>query len=205
MVFEIQFKTIENGIEKLNNGYITIVDSAGRESPIDILNTYIDTSNTTIQSIMSPPPIGGEKKIESLLKKEYQGIYSAKDISDILNEGFYINETLNHLIYYFNLKNGITKKVIKQKKDDRMNVMYSVDNYFVSPSSELKGDINTSNNSLMIPILQFLDNLNKSEKTEKVESWMPSKFITLACVRQELVYCDSTMESIMFADNIKSS
>ena len=86
-----------------------------------------------------------------------------------------------------------------------MNVMYSVDNYFVSPSSELKGDINTSNNSLMIPILQFLDNLNKSEKTEKVESWMPSKFITLACVRQELVYCDSTMESIMFADNIKSS
>jgi hypothetical protein len=117
-----------------------------------------------------------------------------------LNEGFYVNETINHLIYYFNVKNGKTIDTPKQKVDKRYNVVYRVENYFVQPTEEERG-IDGSNNSLMIPILKFLDNLSSKQGDE----WRPTKFITICCVRQEAKYCDQTMETIKFAQNVKSS
>ena len=123
-------------------------------------------------------------------------------VFEILNEGFYINETINHLIYYFNLKNGKQTETPKQKIDKRYNVVYKVKNYFVQPKDEDE-KIDGSNNSLMIPILKFLDNLSNKNKSDT--TWRPTKFITLCCVRQEENYCDQTMETLEFAQNVKSS
>lgn len=195
-VFEIEF---QNG----KRGYITIVDTAGRESPVDIFNLFIDTSKgNTIGSVMAPPPVGGVSNIQRSLKQEYKDLYIPENVFEILKEGFYINETINHLIYYFNIKNGRTIQTYRQKIDDRYNVMYKVENYFVQPQGEYD-KIDSSNNSLMIPILKFLDNLSNKNKSDL--EWKPTKFITLCCVRQEDQYCDQTMETLKFAQNVKSS
>ena len=190
-VFEIKFT---NG----KTGYVTIVDTAGRESPMDIFNMFIDSSKTKLQSVMAPAPVGGVGNIEKNIKDIYKKEYKPADIFANLNESFYINETLNHLVYYFNTKIGNQVKVLAQEKDMQENVVYNIKKYFVSPKTEI-ASINTNNNSLMIPILNFLDNLSKtSSKTD----WKPTKFITLCCVRQEESYCDQTMETIDFADSI---
>ena len=190
-VFEIKFTN--NKI-----GYITIIDTAGRESPMDIFNMFIDTSKTKLQSVMAPAPVGGIGNIEKNIKDIYKKDYKAADIFTSLNESFYINETLNHLVYYLNTKMGKVVKVLAQEKDIQENVVYNIKKYFVNPKTEMSS-INSNNNALMIPILNFLDNLSKtSSKTD----WKPTKFITLCCVRQEENYCDQTMETIDFADSI---
>jgi DNA repair exonuclease SbcCD ATPase subunit len=195
-VFEIEFT---NG----KRGFVTIVDTAGRESPLDIFNTFIDTTYTSLASVMAPPPVGGVVNITKNLKPQYKDTYTPEQVFDILNEGFYINETINHLIYYFNLKNGKTMETPKQKIDKRYNVVYKVQNYFVQPQDEMN-QIDGNNNSLMIPVLKFLDNLSSRAK-EANQDWKPTKFITICCVRQEAKYCDQTMETIQFAQNVKSS
>ena len=197
LVFEITFN---NG----TRGFITIVDMAGRESPVDIFNTFIDTNKTSLASVMAPPPVGGVVNIEKNIKEEYKSIYTPETILNILNEGFYINENINHLVYYFNMKNGVKIPTPKQKLDERYNVIYNLKNYFVQPQDEEKM-IDNINNSLQIPILKFLDNL-PSKKSDTPDSvWKPTKFITLCCIRQEADYCDQTMETVEFANNIKST
>ena len=195
LVFEITFN---NG----QRGFITIVDMAGRESPIDIFNTFIDKNKTSLASVMAPPPVGGVTNIQKNIKEEYK--YTPETILNILNEGFYVNENINHLVYYFNMKNGVKIPTPKQKLDERFNVVYNVKNYFVQPQDEEKM-IDNINNSLQIPILKFLDNL-PSKKTDTPDSvWKPTKFITLCCIRQEADYCDQTMETVEFANSIKST
>jgi len=194
-VFEILFT---NG----KSGYITIVDMAGRESPLDIFNTFIDTTKTTLPSVMAPAPVGGEGNIASSMKEELVETYTPKQIYQIINESFYINETINHLIYYFNLKNDKKIETPKQKIDDRYNVVYKIANYFVKPEDEMT-NISSSNNALTIPILNFLNNLNTKQKESN--DWKPTKFVTICCIRQEQNYCNQTMETVKFAQNIRST
>lgn len=189
-VFEITFA---NG----KTGYITIVDTAGRESPLDIYNTFIDSKKTKLPSIMAPS--GGEGLIEKSKKQELDLEYTSKNIFETLKEGFYINESINHLIYYFNLKNYRETKVVMQSNDPDK---YSNKKYYVKPQDEMER-INDGNNCLMIPILKFLDNLSNKNKTDT--DWRPTKFITICCVRQEERYCDQTVETLDFAQTIKST
>lgn len=199
LVFEITFGSGKRG-------FVTVVDTAGRESPVDIFNTFLDSSKTSLASVMAPPPVGGVGNIEKNLLEEYRGVYRPNDILEILNEGFYINETINHLIYYFNLKNGKVIETPKQKIDKRYNVVYRVKSFFVQPQEEEKF-IDGANNALMIPILKFLDNLSTKAKEEdqSTQDWKPTKFITICAVRQELNYCDQTTETLEFAQSVKSS
>jgi len=194
-VFEITFT---NG----KSGYITIVDMAGRESPLDIFNTFIDSTKTTLPSVMAPAPVGGEGNIANSMKEELVETYTPKQIYQIINESFYINETINHLIYYFNLKNDKKIETPKQKVDERFNVVYKIANYFVKPEDEMT-NISSSNNALTIPILNFLNNLNTKQKESN--DWKPTKFVTICCIRQEQNYCNQTMETVKFAQNIRST
>jgi hypothetical protein len=194
-VFEITFTDGKSG-------YITIVDMAGRESPLDIFNTFIDTTKTTLPSIMAPPPVGGEANIANSMKQELVETYTPKQINQIINESFYINETINHLIYYFNLKNDKRIETPKQKVDERFNVVYKITSYFVKPEDEMT-NISSSNNALTIPILNFLNNLNVKQKES--DDWKPTKFVTICCIRQEQKYCDQTTETVKFAQNIRST
>lgn len=184
MVFEITFG---NGVK----GYITIVDMGGRESPISIFNTFVDTNKTSLASVLSPA--GGVPLIE---KFKSRSDYGSRDILEILNEGIYINETINHLIYFFNKKNYKKTRVDLQSSDASK---YNIKRYYVKPFEE-ESSINESNNCLTIPILTFLESLSK-----KSSDYKPTKFIMMCMVRQEEAYCDQTYETLDFANSIKST
>jgi DNA repair exonuclease SbcCD ATPase subunit len=188
LVFEVSFASGKKG-------YITIIDMAGRESPMDIFNTFIDTSKTKLASVMAPA--GGVELIKKTLKPGLN--YAPENVLDILKEGFYINEAINHLVYYFNKKNFRNIKVIKQAQNPDQ---YDVSKYYVKPQDEentVKMDV--GNNCLTIPILKFLEGLSSKGSS----SWLPTKFVTIVAVRQEERYCTQTLETLNFAQSIKSS
>lgn len=170
-----------------NVGYLTIVDMAGKESPIDIYNRYINSKKTTIESIMSPEI--GKGLVEKYMKSEFYETYSPKKILDIIKEGFYINETLNHLIYYFQKINGNNDKINMQK-----SLLYNSNNFFVNPKTE-ENYINNGNNCLTIPILNYITNLGK-------DSYKPTKYVMICNIRQEEFFCEQTIESLEFVKKI---
>lgn len=189
-VFEIQFETGKTG-------YVTIVDTAGRESPIDIFNTFIDTSKTQLASIMAPS--GGEQLVEKTMRPEMKDIYSSKDILEVLREGFYINESINHLVYFFNTKNYKGTNILLQSTNPEK---YKVDRFYVKPTDE-ENVISDVNNCLTVPIMKFLDSL--AVKNRPDSDWRPTKFITILAIRQEDKYCDQTFSTLEFAQNVKST
>jgi chromosome segregation ATPase len=192
LVFEITFK---NG----KTGYITIVDTAGRESPLDIYKIFIETSQTKLATLMAPGPVGGEGTVERYRRKDLDPVYTAQHIFQVLKEGFYINETINHIIYFFNQKNYKQTKVNMQSMDPEK---YAVSRYYVNPINE-EQMINTGNNCLTIPIMKFLDNLSNKNKADV--DFRPTKFIMINHVRQEEKYCDQTYETLEFAQAVKST
>ena len=202
MVFEITFETGKIG-------YITIVDTAGRESPTDIYNLFIESkergagkvSQTNITTILGPT--GGVGVVENYMKESLRQEYSAKNIYDILKEGFYINETINHLIYFFNKKNYKKTKVNKQMSLDK----YSTTKYYVDPREEEKSiedpsQQDTVNNALTIPIMNYLDNLSKNNASD---DFTPTKFICMVCVRTEEKYCSQVFSTLDFAQSVRST
>ncbi|NBU33771.1 hypothetical protein EB118_01960 [bacterium] len=189
MVFEVTF-------ENDTRGYITFVDTAGRESPTDIFNTFIDSTKTTIESVLAPS--GGEQLIAKHARPEIASEYTPKEILGVLKQGVYINETINHMVYYFNKKNYRESPITMQSDTGG----YTTSKFFVDPRSELR-KVSESNNALTIPILQFLDNLSNRSKGDA--NYRPTKFVTIIALRQELKYCDQTFESMQFAQSIKST
>jgi hypothetical protein len=183
MVFKITFN---NGII----GHFTVIDTAGRESPIEIYKKFLDTTKVSLPSILSLSD--NKELIYSALKPNYKD-YASTDVYNLLKESFYINESLNHLVYYLNYKNGIDSPVYPQSSS--LN-KYDTSKYYISPKTEMKS-IKEANNCLTIPIMQFLE---KSHKIDK-----PTKFILMANVRKELEYCDSTIATLQFVSKIKSS
>jgi hypothetical protein len=189
-VFEIQFETGKTG-------YVTIVDTAGRESPIDIYETFIDTSKTQLGSIMAPS--GGENLIGKTMRPEIKEKYTPKEILEVLREGFYINESINHLVYFFNAKNYKKTDVYLQSTNPDK---YNVSRFYVKPSDEER-IISDVNNCLTVPIMKFLDSL--ADKNRPDAEWRPTKFITILAVRQENKYCDQTFSTLEFAQSVKST
>jgi hypothetical protein len=183
MVFKITFN---NGII----GHFTVIDTAGRESPIEIYKKFLDTSKVSLPSILSLSD--NKELIHSALKPEYKD-YTSTDVYNLLKESFYINESLNHLVYYLNYKNHIESPVYPQSSS--LN-KYDTSKYYISPKTEMKS-IKEANNCLTIPIMQFLEKSHKKNK--------PTKFILMANVRKELEYCDSTLATLQFVSKIKSS
>uniref|UniRef100_A0A6C0H6W7 Kinesin motor domain-containing protein n=1 Tax=viral metagenome TaxID=1070528 RepID=A0A6C0H6W7_9ZZZZ len=191
-VFEVTFETGRKG-------YITLVDTAGRESPLEIFNIFLDPSKAKLASIMAPPPVGGESGVEKVRRPELDPFYTSKHIFEVLKEGFYINETINHLLYFFNKKNYRQTKITLQHSE---LAKYTISNYYVDPKDEEKG-VDISNNCLMIPIMSFLDTLSNRKKSEF--DYKPTKFIMMCMVRQEERYCDQIFDTLDFAQNVKST
>ena len=189
MVFEVQFETGKVG-------YVTIVDTAGRESPVDIYNMFIDTSQRiTLTTILGPT--GGPGAVKRYMYPKFTD-YDSSNVFEILNEGFYINETINHLIYFFNKKNYRTTTIKKIASIEK----YENERYYVDPRKEEDG-IEPVNNCLMIPVLKFLDSLSNKKLDDS--DFKPTKFITLVCVRKDQEYCSQIFGSLEFAEKIKSS
>lgn len=105
-------------------------------------------------------------------------------------EGYYINETVNHLTWYFNLLNGITKPIVILPKF----LDYTSDMCFTDPED------NSSFSIQMISTLQDLNNLLGN-------STKPTKFVMLACIRSddEPKFVDFSQNTLEFAQNISST
>ena len=197
IVFEVKFLPKDG--EPSKTGYITVVDTAGRESPMDIFDLFMDqTGKYKISLTTVLGPTGGPGIVEKYLKKQYKSIYKPTNVYDILKEGVYINETINHLIYFFNKKNYKKTNIVQQKDLDH----YSNSKYYVNPKEE-ETKIQGSNNALTIPIMRFLDNL--SNKNLNPDEFKPSKFVTFVCLRKDLSYCSQIFSSLEFASSIRSS
>jgi hypothetical protein len=107
---------------------------------------------------------------------------------DILKEGFFINETLNHLRYFFKSKSSILQAFTKQEKT------YDVDNFYVMSEEKT---IDPYKNCLMQPILRYLDQLKGTGGNK------PTKFIMMCAVRPDK--CEDSMNSLKFGMSVKSS
>ncbi len=168
---------------------------------MDIYNMFIDTTQRiTLKTILGPT--GGPGVIKRYLNPKYSD-YDTSDIYEILNEGFYINETINHLIYFFNKKNYRTTKIQKQLElADNKDKQYENERYYVDPRKE-EDNIEPLNNCLMVPILKFLDAISNRKQDDA--DFKPTKFITLVCVRKDEEYCSQIFGSLEFAEKIKSS
>ena len=161
-------------------GHLTLIDMAGKESPLDIFTKFFDKSKTSLPSIMSSSGISFIDKYNKL--PEYKSEY----ILSLLKESFYINETLGHLIYFLDPKTKIT---IQSQNLDQ----YDVDKYYVSPIRE-ETQLKSDNNCLTIPIFKFISKFSQQQK-----------YIMIANIRQEIEYCDETFNTLNFVNKIKST
>jgi hypothetical protein len=100
IVLEISFFGKPGTLAK--SGYMTLVDTAGRESPVDTYKLY--THNSFALTTIFGPSGGPDVMLKYIDDK-----HDTKNVYDILKESFYINETIT-------LDTFLIKKTIKQQK-----------------------------------------------------------------------------------------
>ena len=266
MVFKVVTKNVITN--DVVTGYLTIVDTAGREDPIELYAKYMNKSITKKSDIpglltslltnectdekiyadinyrnemvahnnrdivahtrSSPEPTRGSRKqcvyLDSIdwlktqptIKDEVilpTNPYYQIVVNNIIKEGMYINEALNHLRVYFKKDTKVRKNTLDS---------YDVDNFFEPPNptvmavkkgkqnkdtsddNESKADARGARKILMIPILNFLDTglLPAPTIDEYVK---PTKFITIVCVQNDKSKCEEIIKSLNFAQSIKST
>jgi chromosome segregation ATPase len=189
-----------------NTSYLTIVDTAGKESPLGIYKSFMkDKGKVDIVTFIQ----GGEKLIKdsdimdklNIMDSPYiqqsSSKYAPKHILEVIKEGVYINETVNHLTWYLNNKSAFGKV---QMRIPRQGANYSPENVYIDPVTESTGEPSGNEGILTIPILNFLDKLGRGGGNTK-----PTKFIMICNVRQEPQYCEQTVSTLNFANKIKST
>lgn len=236
IVFEIEFQN--------SKGYITIVDAAGRENPLNIYNSLFNNDTLQFTSLLNLPEVrqlymfptaenttsmnnlldtikksfkikSRNKKAEDQLYYTYNDTFwestkteqqkqevlrkyflkasvesepDVKDNIEILLEGFYINESLNHLKYFFKSKlpppNTFTPTYFVNP--DRIEIsQYQPNKFYSNPN-------NDKNNCMMIPVLEYLDTLGKQTK--------PTKFVMICAIRPDK--CKPNIDTLKFAEEI---
>jgi len=196
------FVTIEieyylSNSNKTVKGYITVVDMAGRESPYDIYNSSFDLSSSVGKLSMADAvralPAGLSKlNINPELKKLYDPLLKNEQamrlsIIDSVRESFFINETMNHLVYYLQKKIGINPVIFHVDT----YASYKENQFFTDPSVS-KGETSVG----IIPIMREIENLVPKGK---------HKYVMMCTVRQEMKYCKDTVNTLSFASGIKST
>lgn len=215
----ITFKlTFKNG----NTGFITIVDMAGQENPSDIksalfssnyryesiiqfINTRKDnnTFSTSIQHDVLAHLLNEPELVDTRNHGNNENFKKYIYALDIIKEGFFINETLNHLRYFFQSKSGVPKtpqmQTICYSDIVCTKIEYDPLKFYVFDKSDPgETKIDPNKNCLMQPILRYLDQLKGSGGDDK-----PTKFIMMCAVRPDK--CEDTLKSLDFAISVKSS
>ena len=109
------------------SSYLTVVDMAGIENPIEIKNTYFNASNSEIFTAIGDPSkrkvtgVPGKLKLDVLATEYNKKKIDTSEIPSqlariysILAEGLYINETINHLKYWLVKRQEGTLPIIYQ-------------------------------------------------------------------------------------------
>jgi hypothetical protein len=236
-------------------GYVTFIDSAGKEEPLEIAKQFYtksasgeDIKNAALPFAVKPitakdPKLSlfssasysridfSNNDFESLSEKSKVNLYIEKleFIKDVIREGFFINESLAHMIYYFTGEeniSGITilnrtlKDDLKREleKDESMGDQKadSVKNYesynkkgklnvFYTPPSKIDGKIETlaeSNDKdpiMITTIFDYLTNLCTVKDQKKF------KFVMLGNTRTEAKYRDDIIKTLRLVDLLKST
>lgn len=169
--------------QDLNNTFnaTLIAETVKGDNLRDIGSVLSPSSDITTQK--------GQKEIrEQIITK----IKSIKYIIDLLFESLYINESINHLVYYFKNKMNLIKEGdIKTQTYDVTTTNYETKYYFSKPNEATTPIITQK-------LLNYLNNLNN-------DSSKPTKFIMMCMVRREKEYRDQTIETLDFASDIKST
>ena len=235
MVFEIKLKS-SDGSE--SSGFLTFVDMAGREDPLAIRKYYYKPTiglkgqdiHIDIGSLLSyensiSTPVQYNKFIKEAfidkLKGEYIKTTDAenqtflKELVTIFKEGFYINESINQLTYYFKKKLNSSYSIRDTKNKPTVLASFTADfvkNYNPSlnvttpdtTQSLYEGkELTTSILSkgvwtFTIPILKFLDTGLQGVQNK------PTKFVMMCNIRQTKPNKEQTRKTLEFAESIKS-
>lgn len=220
LVFKIQFS---NGTVS----YFTLTDEAGIENAYQIYNKIFNRSislpylfrqfdqtgryrgdmkrdigaflNVGAYNIVNGSDTlykGSEGKL--IFKEKTQLEDSLMKNVQILYESFSIVESLLHLKYFFNRRNGVDKPFSVQKIE-KGDLQYDVNRVFKSPQFEDVFHPSYDKNRvskvrcLMVPVLNYLDNLVKSKN--KV-----TKFVMFTALRPDK--CAENKDSLDFAASI---
>jgi hypothetical protein len=136
---------------------------------------------------------------------EVKVLDAIKHVADTCKEGFYINETINHLVWYFKQLNGkpITLKQIT--KPLTIVGSYNVDSVFVAPPNIFLQETIKSTNGLPNDTIGIVSTLEKIRLQNNASG--PTKFAMFACIRQEddSKIVDFSTKTLEFAQTIAST
>ena len=200
-------------------GFLTIVDMGGVESPFDILNQfYVKTGGARSDWKIYTPSFLMDKGIlpDTLFQRRVFTVndpeiawydvdkrqdfvnklnsYSTEQIKDIVKEGLFINESINHLVYYFKKKNYGIAEAMKMQVNKWSGGLKDYD------PSKFFSSMPEKPNGIKIGMFNLLNELSTYKKTK-------SKFVMMCLVRGETIpkYCENSFNTLLFADSIKSS
>lgn len=186
------------------NGYLTVCDMAGRESPIDIHQAYYKDPNRTnpTQSMYTTLLSGTTAPFVASVPAADVPYYKS-NLQTILKEGFYINETINHMTYYFKKKMDMDTKIDIMKSLGKDGELYQTNQFFIDPKQEENlRDTRTarSQSCLTMPIFKYINSLGTG-----TSDYRPSKFIMLCCIAEANAKCRDTRSTLQFSQEVSSS
>lgn len=189
---------------KIGNGYLTICDMGGREDPHNIwdienvkqhligyqkVTSAIGVTYTDVQKSM-------HNKI-GVVRTTPKLVTDALTVIDTCKEGYFINETLNHMRLFFQHKMGLSPQInlgiYPSLGTDRDK--YSPENFILSPETRWRKRIG------MYPILEMFDQMKGSSLDGSLK---PTKFIVFGCVRTESEekYKKASIDTLNFATKL---
>jgi len=152
LVFEITFTS---GVK----GYLTIIDAGGRESVLELYNGYVDTDKPRVPTLTTVlGPTGGPGSLRGYLRDPRE---SPEETHEVLKESIYINESLNHLVFFLNSRSG--KGNVWKLQTNLAN--WSNDRVYIRPENETQS-INTKGNVLVVPVMKWLDTLGGGKSSK---------------------------------------
>jgi len=219
----IVYKISHNGKE----GYVTFIDSAGKEEPLEIAKQYYtsDRKGNDISDASLPFISKDKKDDKSASFQRFKYPYPDKITDDdkkkfysenidivknIIKEGFFINESLAHMIYYFTGENLSSSTLFSKVTKAKVNTYSSYDdkeklNIFYKPPEKSKSitKLPISNNKdpiLITSIFDYLTSLSKNKDGSK-----NFRFIMLGNARTEVRYKDDIIKTFKLVNLLKST
>ena len=210
-------------------GYIIFIDSAGKEEPLEIAKQFYTKSKE--REIENPAlPFVANKdqhksasytrldpnsiKLEDVVVKKSNPPLIEKQldfVKQVIREGFFINESLAHMIYYFTGENISDEVIIDKTKTKFVREYKSYDdkgklNIFYKPPLEritkkidnLNPDV-TKDPIMITTIFEYLTNLCTIDNQKKF------KFVMLGNTRTEERYRDDIIKTLKLVDLLKST
>lgn len=208
-----------------NAGYLIVMDMAGKEDPNQFKKLFFtDHEKMTMGTLMTP---GAEIKgmpVTNFIATPTKSVdgtakYVLKDVLFMLKEGIYINETIFQLSSFLVRQSG--KKIVpkamdvavKETQDATLDkkvartIDYSPYGAMANPNTECdmldelyKGEsvqpITSRSVTCMLPVLYMLKKWGTGRST---------KFVMICNVRQEKEFLEQTVNTLSFANTVKST